>query len=817
MSGLEVKVISEGDSSIYSRSVQSRIINAPSSPPLTSKAIQVASGRRKGFQSKNDSAVEKTTEKKVSARMPRFEDGELKDVVTKLEPMIIKSGPNSLTSSRRKDSQPISNPHVTADQSNNLEEAELNPKIKAEFGSQLVKLNISPPVPRKERSIRRPPPPEERPQPHFSPRDEVEVINSGNSSPPAARRSPPNSSHAQQSVDRPPAKPTKTKSKAKPKTKVVVEEVLPEDPTSGDNSNRRVASRTSDRPNSRQPLSNPAEVVGIRVKDINPDPMSGIRLKSSGRPQENSGPHSPPKVKGGIRVKGKKVIAKESSETSSGPPTTSGTSTTSAEVTSRRKIKSRKEAIDKKIAEKFAEDDFYPEDDEHLKFAVRAALEESKKESVKEALAAGHDLSAKVLESVTRPNAVEEVIEKMVSQRRERIQESNRRHRPKSSEKPRPFQPRRHQKPQRAPEPVPDDEDPDIETVEEERDVSPQASPPVPKSGPRVRSRISVDDGSPKAALPGSPITIATDSQNQQTSEPAPTLNSDEEANVRLPGENRPVRKGDYLEPADELGQRDFVYDPLGVDKPFGNEDDDVGDDVYEESSEDESKLTINEKKDEMLYRFKLIKEAYPGIALPRITKQMKLAKMVRHYEHVMSRVKLKIKTGNYKIFLIAAFLGMQFAAKKLGADTSGFVLNQMTAMKRYEPYLREFGESDFSAIGADLPLIIRLPFFMVVNLGIFLVAKMIFKATGKDVTEQFYKLYGQLTGGDDYVYIKDGEGNNGLGATGAEDGDGGGLFGMIKTFLGMMGGGGGGGGVSEDAPKRGEATGPTFRRRRRE
>lgn len=853
MSGIEVKIVTEGDASIYSRSAQSRLVNAPSSPPLTSKAIQVASGRRKGFQSKNDTNVEKITEKKVSARMPRFEDGELKDTVTRLEPVLIDKDSKLSSSRRRKDARPPINQPLIGDNSN---EIQLNSRLEKEYGNQLTQINVSPPLARKLDSARRPPPSNTRPVPSFNtpivapnteesvkkpssrkstkpvPKSkvkepeihEVEII--GKISPVATRRSPPTSK----------SKTSKSRSKRDTEKKT-----KPKDP--------------DDEPK--------IEIIEEQAED-----------RYSNRRSER--PQSPHRVKTHVKVKGKRVVKKESSDTPSPLSASVTESSTSAEVTSRRKIKSRHAAIEKRISENYEDGEFYPEeDDEHLKFAIKAGLEESRKESIKEAIDAGHELSAEILGHVTRPDAVGEVIENLVSKRREHIRESKRRQSVKSkgksktkneqssdesSESPRPFKPNRGKqsaivretekeskskntskvkagnrkaaKPD--PPPIEDQEsseEPDIETVEEPKD---EASPPMPKSKPKPK--ITISDGVPKPPLPGNPIGILNNSNNTEETETLvsnqnikvndnpkkPSVekkidfedDSDEkESRVKLPRANRKAKAGD-LERPDALGQQDSIYDPLNADQPFGDEDDSIGDDKYEESDEDDDKMTINEKKDEMLYRFKLVKEAYPNVALPRITKKMKLAKMVRHYDHVMSRIKLKIKTGNFKIFLVGGFLLMQFGLKKFGLDSSGFALNQMYSMKRYEPFLRQFGESDFSSIGSDLPLMVRLPFFMAVNMGIFMVAKMIFKATGKDVTEQFYKLYAQLTGGDDYFYIKE-DGKAGLGGDGEDGGEGGGVMGILKSFMGMFGGGMGGGGSNEDAPKRGEATGATYKRRR--
>ena len=51
---------------------------------------------------------------------------------------------------------------------------------------------------------------------------------------------------------------------------------------------------------------------------------------------------------------------------------------TSTEVTSRRKIKARTAALDKKLEETYPAGEFCPEDDEHLRSAIKIALEESK-------------------------------------------------------------------------------------------------------------------------------------------------------------------------------------------------------------------------------------------------------------------------------------------------------------------------------------------------------------------------------------------------------------------------------------------------------
>ena len=236
--------------------------------------------------------------------------------------------------------------------------------------------------------------------------------------------------------------------------------------------------------------------------------------------------------------------------------------------------------------------------------------------------------------------------------------------------------------------------------------------------------------------------------------------------------------------------------------------------------------MTIEERKDEMIYRFRLIQEAYPGIALPRITMKMKLAKMVRHYEFVESRLKLRSKTKNLRILLVFVFLAIQFGVKWLtGLNTAGFTANQMKCIRIYEKYLREFGESNWAAFGENTSIWIRLPFAIAVNFAIFIGAKYAMKYTKKDHTVEFQKLYSELTGDDSYTYLNADHTKTGLDA-GDEGGEGGGLFGMLQKVVGMFGGGeGGGSGLmgmfggaqKEGRPARGATGGATYVRKPRE
>lgn len=447
------------------------------------------------------------------------------------------------------------------------------------------------------------------------------------------------------------------------------------------------------------------------------------------------------------------------------------------------------------------------EEEMNLDSAIGVAIKAAAEKDVKDALNNDEQFRATLLKSMTRPNAVKDAVEVLVDERKKNWfaqkpgakKSSNRKQSSKRklpSAKPSSLR--------RDPFSV-SDEDPIIETVEEKvssktRHIKVERR--VPKNFHDSESEIS-------------------ESEHYETDEDSEL---EREKKVKLPNAYRKRKENEALGPPDELGNRDNIYDPLNAERPLYDRYEFEGDgNPYEESSEDEDMMTIDEKKDEMIYRFKLIQEAYPRVALPRITKRMKLARMVRHYDCVLDRLKLRRKTTNMRIFLVIGLLGVQFGLKWLtGLDTSGFTENQMQCIGLYTKYLREFGESDWSSVGENMPLWVRLPFAVAINFVIFMAAKFAYKASGKNLTGEFHKIYAEMTGDDSYNYLR--EKDTGVGLDDGEEG-GGGLWGMLQKLVGGLGGGGGGGlggilgglfGGGGNVPKRGEAEGPNYVRRKK-
>lgn len=780
MDGIEIRTISEKDVDKYSKGKGSRIlmdVEAPSSPPLRVKDIQIVSGKRKGFQAKNDGEKEKQTEKKISGRMPRFEDGELKPDVLTLEP--VKSNNDSKT--------PAANGTST---------------IPAFEPGKTIVLDLSPEMPKK------------------------------TPAPKSSRRTDVDGRHLLKSRSRTRLEEMEELASDK---KSKVEEPPRSPPANRRGENSRSQPRASKNMHYENRSTLKSADLGITLKKDDVEVIGGkdisrhsSRRSKSSRPKTKPArPQSPHRVHRdnhpGISIGGQYMTSGDLNSRSTGSD-----SARESDQSSRRKLTETASAFEKKLSEHYDENDFDPEDEAHLRQAIKTALSLNQEATVKEALENGYELNAEILKSLHRPEAMSEAIEALVSDRRERIREREKQTKIKSKSKIETKVERGDRKLKAAAQKVKskpvidsdaeDDSDDEIVIKESSESKKPKVkltmsdSSPVKTTLPGTSINVGMEEVSvPVSATTSKPKTPPKSKKKESKRKEIPE-EEDSEENVKLPKATRAATRDEIEQRKGEFGASDnLTYDPLGVGDEVGDNDSIDGDNEFEESAEDENRLTIGEKKDDMLYRFRLVRQEYPGIALPRITKKMKLAKMVRLYEHVQSRIKLKVKTRNFKIFLIGGFLILQFAGKKFGLDTSGFTVNQMNSMQMYEKYLRELGTSDWTSIGVDFPVTVRLPFFMLVNAGIFIISKMFFKKTGKDYSVQFYKLYAQLTGGDDYAYIRNEAGGVGMDA-GEGAGDGGdGIFGLLKSFLGMMGGGDGGG---DAKPKRGEAKGPTYKKK---
>ncbi len=69
-----------------------------------------------------------------------------------------------------------------------------------------------------------------------------------------------------------------------------------------------------------------------------------------------------------------------------------------------------------------------------------------------------------------------------------------------------------------------------------------------------------------------------------------------------------------------------------------------------------ENELTEEEKKAEIMYRFRLLSEMYPDIALPHVSTEMSLSWMKVYYETIVRKIEIETQSRNLILMLLHGF-----------------------------------------------------------------------------------------------------------------------------------------------------------------
>jgi len=146
------------------------------------------------------------------------------------------------------------------------------------------------------------------------------------------------------------------------------------------------------------------------------------------------------------------------------------------------------------------------------------------------------------------------------------------------------------------------------------------------------------------------------------------------------------------------------------------------------------SKHDEDEQKRELLFRFDILKESYPGSSIPEWTVHSDLALMQRSYDTTLRRLTLNSTVEKYKGFLIGGFSLMEYIIGMVGIDATGFAQQQIVGMNSYRALLVELGEKSYVAGGDSWPVEIRLLGAICGNAFIFVLGKILMKKTGANL-----------------------------------------------------------------------------------
>ncbi len=275
-----------------------------------------------------------------------------------------------------------------------------------------------------------------------------------------------------------------------------------------------------------------------------------------------------------------------------------------------------------------------------------------------------------------------------------------------------------------------------------------------------------------------------------------------------------------------------------------------------EETDIDMTPETDIEKITYYLTKFKILKENFPDVAVPRINVDgsfkdninieddedkippLSWQSMRKMYIMELDRVSIGKNVETYKLVMIVLFFITEYIGSRfLKVDITGYTVHSLRSMHRYQRLLIELGEKDYSSFGADWPVEVRILGLMVVNSIIFVIAKTVYKITGNDMSDEFFKLFDQLGSQSVEEDISQMPESVGMDSPApGNKGEGGGLMGMLSGVLGgltggssgggglgsilsgLMGGGGGGSTTGEATTSRGKSRvkRPTYRRKKK-
>jgi len=203
---------------------------------------------------------------------------------------------------------------------------------------------------------------------------------------------------------------------------------------------------------------------------------------------------------------------------------------------------------------------------------------------------------------------------------------------------------------------------------------------------------------------------------------------------------------------------------------------------------------TDTEKHTFWLTKLQTLKMRFKDVTIPDKVKSLEWRELRKVYYMQLDRCSLGKNVDTYMIVLIVFFFMTEWIVKNAFRVKMihGFAVHSIANIRRYHRLLIELGERDYSSIGENWPVEVRLGCMVMVNAVIFIIAKAVFQIDGKDHSSEFFQLYnnmGSTIDIDETAATQEGVGMNDPEGDKSNSG----LFGMLGSLAGLFGGGGGG------------------------
>lgn len=158
----------------------------------------------------------------------------------------------------------------------------------------------------------------------------------------------------------------------------------------------------------------------------------------------------------------------------------------------------------------------------------------------------------------------------------------------------------------------------------------------------------------------------------------------------------------------------------------------------YEEAKDED------DKKRELLFKFKRLKKTYPKVDIPQFDMMSNHEHMLKTYESTMKNLAIDSTVETYKSYLMMGFMGCEVVLGKIGFDMEGYTQQQTLYMTKYEKLLIELGEKSYvPASVSKWPVEIRLIALVLFQTTIFIVSKIIAKKTNVNLLQMYNSVNG--------------------------------------------------------------------------
>ena len=146
------------------------------------------------------------------------------------------------------------------------------------------------------------------------------------------------------------------------------------------------------------------------------------------------------------------------------------------------------------------------------------------------------------------------------------------------------------------------------------------------------------------------------------------------------------------------------------------------------------SEIDEEDLKRELLFKYEILKKSYPNAVIPEFTIHSNYDTMKKSHESLLKKLSMDTSVDEYKKYLIYLFAASEYICGYwLGFDMEGFTQQQIISMHTYDKLLIELGEKSYVPQGSKWPVEVRLFGMVILNVGVFVLFRMIQKKTGNN------------------------------------------------------------------------------------